>query len=180
MSHRREYEIAYVGLKPGIHEFSYGITDQFFEPFQQQDFTNCEANVKLTLNKKTGFLLLAFEIGGKLEVTCDRFNGKLPMDLWEEFNIIVKLVEYPELMNEQEYDPEVYYISRGESHFDIANWLYEFINLSIPMQKVCGFEKMDGPFCNAAAMEALKKLKADEVKKENPIWKGLEKFKDKE
>ena len=179
MSHRREYEIAFVGLKPGGHEFSYNITDQFFEPFQQQDFSNCHANIKLTLDKKTGFLLLKFEIGGKLEVICDRCNGKLPLNLWEEFNIIVKLVEDPELMNEQEEDPDVYYIARGEGHFDITNWLYEFINLSIPMQKVCEFEKMDGPLCNSAALEGLKKLKGDKENAENPIWKGLEKFKEK-
>jgi hypothetical protein len=52
MSHRREYEIAFVGLKPGIHEYSYEIIDKFFEPFQQQDFRNCKANVKLQLDKK--------------------------------------------------------------------------------------------------------------------------------
>jgi|ERR1043166_7512703 uncharacterized metal-binding protein YceD (DUF177 family) len=178
MGHRREYEIAFVGLKPGIHEFNYGITDEFFESFQQQDFSNCNANVKLTLDKKNGFMQLAFEIGGRLEVICDRCNGKLPLELWEEFNIVIKLVEDPELMNEQEDDPDVYYVSRNESHIDVANWIYEFINLSIPMQKVCEFEKMNGPFCNPAALDALKKMKKENGKKANSIWKGLEKFKD--
>jgi hypothetical protein len=39
---------------------------------------------------------------------------------------------------------------------------------------------MDGPNCNKAALELLNKLSApvEEEKKENPIWKGLEKFKD--
>jgi hypothetical protein len=38
---------------------------------------------------------------------------------------------------------------------------------------------MDGPNCNKSAMEMLKKLEPEENKtKENPIWKGLEKFKD--
>ena len=62
---------------------------------------------------------------------------------------------------------------------DVANWIYEFINLSIPMQKTCNYEKMDGPNCNPEARELLNKLAAEaEEKKENPIWKGLEKFKD--
>ena len=52
MSHRREFEIAFVGLKPGIHEFNYEISDKFFETFQQQDFRNCKAHVKLGLDKK--------------------------------------------------------------------------------------------------------------------------------
>ena len=179
MGHRREFEIAFVGLKPGIHNFDYEITDKFFEAFQQQDFFHCKANVKLTLDKKSSFMLLKFEMGGSLEVTCDRCNNNLPLELWDEFSITVKMVDEPELMNSQEEDPDVYYISSGESHIDVANWIYEFINLSIPMQKSCNFEKMDGPHCNPAAREMLNKLSMEEPeKKENPIWKGLERFKD--
>lgn len=179
MGHRREFEIAFVGLKPGIHTFDYEIDDKFFDVFQQQDFFNCKANVKLTIDKKTSFLLLKFEMGGNLEVTCDRCNNNLPLELWDEFRMTVKMVEEPELMNDQEEDPDVYYISSSESYIDVANWIYEFINLSIPMQRTCSFEKMDGPHCNRAAMEMLKKMSAKEKEnKENPIWKGLEKFKD--
>ena len=179
MSRRREFEIAFVGLKPGVHEFSYTINDKFFEPFDEQDFRNCKANVKLSLDRKSSFMLLKFEIGGAMEVTCDRCNNDLPFELWDEINITVKMVEEPELMNDQEEDPDVYYIGKTESHIDVAGWIYEFINLSIPMQRTCNFEKMDGPNCNKSAMEMLKKLEPEENKtKENPIWKGLEKFKD--
>ena len=124
-------------------------------------------------------MLLRFEIGGTLEVICDRCNSNLPLELWDEFNITVKMVEEPELMNEQEDDPDMYYIAQGDSHVDVANWIYEFINLTIPMQKTCDFEKMDGPHCNAAALDLLKKMEPEKTEiKENPIWKGLEKFKD--
>lgn len=180
MSRRREFEIAFVGLKPGVHEYNYNIDDRFFEAYQQQDFKNCKASIKLLLDKKSSFMMLKFEIGGQLEVICDRCNNRLPLELWDEFNITVKIAEEPELMNGQEDDPDVYYISRGESHIDVADWIYEFINLSIPMQKVCDFEEMNGPHCNPAAMDILKKMESEEKgkeKKENPIWKGLEKFK---
>jgi DUF177 domain-containing protein len=178
MSHSREFEIAFVGLKPGVHEFNYEITDKFFERFQEQDFKNCQAGVKLLLDKKNGFMLLKFELSGKLEVICDRCNNKLPIDLWDEFNLIVKVVDEPEKMNEQEEDPDIYYISRGESHIDLANWIYEFINLSIPMYKTCNYENMDGPYCNKEAKEMLKRMENDKQEEENPIWKELKKFKD--
>ncbi|HMR92651.1 MAG TPA: DUF177 domain-containing protein [Chitinophagaceae bacterium] len=178
MGHRREFEIAFVGLKPGIHEYNYRIADKFFDAYQQQDFSNCQADIRLLLDKKTAFMLLKFEIGGSLESSCDRCGNPLTVNLWDEFNIVVKMVEEPELMNDQEDDPDVYYIGRGESHIDVANWIYEFINLSIPVQKVCG-NKEDGSDCNPAALDVLKKLEApeEEQKQENPIWKGLEKFK---
>ncbi|KIC95074.1 YceD family protein [Flavihumibacter solisilvae] len=186
MNSRREFDIAFVGLKPGIHSFEYHIEDRFFEHYQQQDFKNMAAHVKLTLDKKTGFMLLKFEIGGKVEVTCDRCGSpSLPWTLWDEFNIAVKLVENPEEMNDQEEDPDVYYISRGESHLHVSDWIYEFILLSLPMQKMCAPEEIGQPFCNKEALEMLKKLGSGENREQekgenvrNPLWKGLEKFKD--
>ena len=178
MSNRREFEIAFVGLKPGVHEYIYEIDDRFFEEYQEQDFRHAEAVVKLYLEKSNSFMMLRFEVGGKAEVTCDRCNSELPIQLFDEFMVTVKMTDDPDLMNNQEEDPDVYYISRGESHLYVKDWIYEFVNLSIPMQKTCEYENMDGPYCNPAAREALNNMKSGEAPKENPLWKGLEKFKD--
>ena len=70
MSHRRAFDIAFVGLKPGEHQFDYQIDDKFFEEFQQQDFEHCNATVKLTFDKKIGFMLCKFDIDGKVDVTA--------------------------------------------------------------------------------------------------------------
>ena len=181
---RRDYDIAFVGLKQGIHEYEYQVDDKFFEAYQPQDFRNCRANIKLRLDKQNGFMLLKFEIGGAIEITCDRCGSTaLPMNLWDEFNVVVKLAENPESMNEQEEDPDVYYISRGESHLHIADWIYEFVNLSIPMQRRCSEEEIGSDFCDKDVLAMLKKADAetdiieDSAAGENPIWKGLDKLK---
>jgi len=177
MSHRREYEIAFVGLKPGPHIFEYGINNRFFENYGEQDFTNCTAKIKLQLEKNSGFMMLKFDIDGRVEVNCDRCGNTLPLQLWDEFKVVVKMVEEPEVMNEQEEDPDVYYISRTESHLFVADWIYEFINLSIPMQKMCGEDEMGGSKCNKEVLEKLKKMEQDAVKDNNSVWKALDKFK---
>ncbi|GAA4729652.1 YceD family protein [Flavisolibacter ginsenosidimutans] len=177
MNSRREFEIAFVGLKPGVHEFTYEITDRFFEEYGEQDFWDCQAAVKLLLEKTPNFMMLRFQVGGTVKVVCDRCSSNLPLNLFEDFTVTVKAVENPEEMNDTEEDPDVYYISRGESHLHVAPMIYEFVNLSIPMQKECEYEAMDGPYCNPAAREALEKMKKAEEEKENPLWKGLEKFK---
>ena len=69
MASRRDYDIAFVGLKPGVHQFHYEITDSFFEEFGPQDFSNCKATLTLHLEKGTGFMLLRFEVGGTLAVS---------------------------------------------------------------------------------------------------------------
>ena len=179
MAGKRAFEIAFVGLKQGVHEFNYVVDDKFFVEKGNPDFINCHANIKLALDKKSSFMLLKFEIGGKADVTCDRCgNPLLAMDIWDEFNMLVKLVENPDEMNQHEEDPDVYYISRTESHVDISGWIYEFVLLSFPLQKMCSEEEMGGPQCNK---EVLEKLKAMEVKEEQTnathLWKGLEQFK---
>ena len=176
MSGRREFEIAFVGLKPGVHEFEYEITDRFFEDYQEQDFSHCQAQVKLFLEKLQGFMILRFVVTGKLEVVCDRCGNPLPLDLWDEFRVLVKLVEDPELMNEEGDDPDVYYISRTESHLHVSDWIYEFINLSIPTQRMCGEDQVGGPNCNPVVLEMLKKMSDNAAQAGNPLWKDLEQF----
>ncbi len=177
MSQRREHEIAFVGLKPGDHVYEYRVDDKFFVPYGEQDFTNCDTNIKLTLEKNTGFMQLKFDIDGTVEAVCDRCGNSLPLQLWDEFNIIVKMVDDPEAANEQEEDPDVYYIARGESHLHLADWIYEFINLSIPLQKMCKENEKGESTCNKEVLEKLKKMEP-QVQKDTPlVWKGLDRFK---
>jgi uncharacterized metal-binding protein YceD (DUF177 family) len=177
MSQHREYEIAFVGLKPGMHVYEYRIEDKFFVTYGEQDFNNCFTNIKLSLEKNNGFMLLKFDVDGELNVACDRCGNTLPTQLWDEFSIIVKIVDDPETMNEQEEDPDVYYIARGESHLHLSDWIYEFINLSIPLQKMCKEEERGGPKCNKEVLEKLRKMEENVLKDTNAVWKGLDKFK---
>lgn len=178
MGNRREYDIAFVGLKPGVHVFDYRVDDKFFTEYGEQDFSNCVADVKLSLEKNSNFMQLKFDVGGSANVICDRCGNNLNKNLWEEFTIIVKMTDNPEEMNEQEEDPDIYYISRGESHLHVADWIYEFVCLSIPFQKMCSEEEMGGSQCNNEVLEKLKEMEENVRKDSNPLLKGLEKFKD--
>ncbi|MGO8056206.1 YceD family protein, partial [Rhizobium leguminosarum] len=76
-------------------------------------------------------------------------------------------------MNNQEEDPDVYYIARGESHINVSDWIYEFINLSIPMQRMCADEEIGGPYCNKEVLAMLKKMDVQNSQPTNPLSKGL-------
>ncbi len=177
MKHLREFDIAFVGLTPGVHTFQYQITDSFFENYGQQDFSNCNATVKLQFDKKNNFFLLKFEVGGTVTVICDRCGQPFEMQLWDDFNQVVKLVENPEELNTDE-DPDVTYISRTESHLNVADFIYEFINLSIPMQRIHPDDSNGKSGCDPKVLEMLEKMNKQADDKTNPIWKGLEKFRD--
>jgi uncharacterized metal-binding protein YceD (DUF177 family) len=178
MNFRREFEIAFVGLKPGLHHFEYHIDDKFFANYGKQDFSNCNANVKLELDKKSSFMLLKFDIDGIVDAHCDRCGNPLTLQLWDEFKVMVKLVDNPDEMNEQEEDPDVYYISRGESHLHLADWIYEFINLSVPLQKTCPPDEKGESQCNKEVLAKLSQTENTNNKESNPVWEALNKFKD--
>ena len=164
MGKRKPFEIAFVGLKPGIHDFIYEIEDSFFDENIPREFEHCIAKVKLQL--------------GKADVVCDRCSNVLTKDLWDEFNMVVKMVDSPDEMNEKEEDPDIHYISKTESHLYLNDWIYEFVSLSVPMQKMCSEQEFGGEKCNLAALEKLRTMEVkDNGQNANSIWKGLEQFK---
>ena len=124
------------------------------------------------------FFLLKFEIGGKADVVCDRCSNILTKDLWDEFNMVVKMVDNPDEMNEKEEDPDIHYISKTESHLYLNDWIYEFVSLSVPMQKMCSEQEFGGEKCNTAVLEKLRIMEVkDSGQNANTIWKGLDQFK---
>jgi uncharacterized metal-binding protein YceD (DUF177 family) len=79
-------------------------------------------------------------------------------------------------MNEEEESPDVFYISRTESHLNVKNWIYEFINLSIPLQKMCKEDEMGGSHCNKDVLARLAQLNPEKTDNKSTIWKDLDKF----
>jgi DUF177 domain-containing protein len=177
MKTNRQYDIAFVGLKQGIHEFSYQIEDKFFLAYSQPEFSETSINVKLTFDKNNSFFLLKFEITGAVKVNCDRCAEPFMLNIWDEFIQVVKLVDNPSEMTEDEA-PDVSYIAKTDSHLNIADWIYEFILLSIPMQKIHPNSADGISGCNPEALKMLGQMSGKDHDNEiNPIWKDLEKFK---
>ncbi len=88
------------------------------------------------------------------------------------------MVDDPEIMNEREEDPDIYYISKGESHLYVSDWIYEFINLAIPMQRMCNDDEIGGPKCNNEVLAKLKQVEEELKSNTTAFWKGLDQFKD--
>ena len=173
----KQYNIAFVGLALGSHSFEYTVTDKFFEAFQQQEYTNTEILVKLILEKNIGFMQLNFVVTGTVRTNCDRCGNEIDTNIWDEFKLIIKLVENPQQMNDTEEDPDIYYLLRTESLLNVKDWIYEFVNLSIPTQNVCVDNDKGESQCNPKVIAMLQQLNVTNNDNTPSIWKGLDKFK---
>ncbi|MFZ4753559.1 MAG: YceD family protein [Chitinophagaceae bacterium] len=155
MKHSREFEIAFVGLKPGIHVFEYNIDSQFFDRFGEVEFANPQLNIQLTLDKKSGIFLLHFNINGKVSLPCDRCGDDFELNIWDEFDLVVKQIDDELVAEKSEADAEVAYIGRSESILEVSTWIYEFVLLSIPMQHIHPDNESGESTCNPEALKYL-------------------------
>lgn len=169
MKHNREFEIAWLGLKPGEHVYEFNVGDEFMHEHGAPAETHeWNANVKLRLDRQQRFLRLHFDVSGTVVLPCDRCGDDFPLSLWDEFDLLVKLTGEEEDGEETDEEADVAFIPRHETVVDIGNWLYEFVMLSIPLQKV----HPDGA-CNPEAMKLLNQLGAATDAPQHDIWKGL-------
>ncbi len=177
MKHNREYEIAWQGLKPGVHTYQYDIEGRFMkEKDAPADHTNWDVCVTLDFDKKNSFFLLHFDVDGSVTVPCDRCGDDFRMQLWDEFDLVIKLTGDGEKEKDED---DVVFIPRSETVIDISRWIYEFIMLSVPLQRVHPNKPNGTPGCNAQALKLLNKLSEPPESSKKAIWKGLEALKDK-
>ncbi len=174
MKNRREFDIAFVGLTPGIHEYSYAVDDSFFDKFEKPEFTNSSINIHLSFDKKQSIFLLYFRIDGVVTIPCDRCGDDYAMTLWDEFDIVIKQIDDELVAQKTDDDAEVAYIGRSESILDVSPWIYEFIILSVPIQHIHPDDKDGISTCNPIAIQYLNNLTNSS---NPPIWDDLKKHK---
>lgn len=173
------YRIPYVGLKEGQHSFGFDITEKFFEAFDITDIEKAEILVDIDFNKKYSHFELSFDIQGYMFTTCDRCLAQYPQELLDEFKIFVKLTDE---IDQESDDPNVIFLNRQETHFDVKQLIYEFIQLSLPLQKVCGEKPGKTEYCNKDVLKHINKHEASSFKEEDnndidPRWAALKNIK---
>ncbi len=179
MKHNREFEIAWQGLKLGVHEFTFSIGSDFMkEHGAPEEFMDWHAEVKLKFDRQTSFFQLHFDIAGFVTAPCDRCGDDFKLEIWDEFDLLVKLTGDVDDEEESEEEADIAFIPRSETVLDISKWIYEFVLLSIPIQKLHRDHPDGSPGCNPEALKLLNRLSEhEEATTHNTIWKGLEAFK---
>ncbi|MCF1420821.1 YceD family protein [Mangrovimonas futianensis] len=176
MKSLKEFNIQFVGLKLGKHQFEYEITNKFFEHFEFQEYNSAEVKVQIELNKKTTLMELHFVIQGFVNVNCDLTNEPYDQPIANTFDLVVK---FGEEYNDEE--PDLLFIPHGEYQINVQQYIYELIILSVPAKRIHPGVK-DGTLDS----EILKKLeqlspKQDKEIKEDteetdPRWNTLKKL----
>jgi uncharacterized metal-binding protein YceD (DUF177 family) len=166
MKNHREFEIAHVGLKPGEHQYSYQLTESFFEEFGQTEFRNADFKLNLELDKKSNFFHLKFDVTGTCVAMCDRCGDDFTLQIWDDFDSIIKIVDAERVEQMNIDDCEVLHVAHSANHLDISSIIYENIVLCLPIQRVHPDNEHGQSTCNPKALELLgqHKVQVEEIK----------------
>jgi len=178
MKNSRVFEIAWQGLKLGEHELIFDLDDKFLMwKYPETEYKQLNVQIKVTFDKQVNFFMFHFNIDGSLIVPCDRCGEEFELSLWDEFDLLVKLNDVED-EDQIEEEADVVFISRSETVLDISDWLYEFLMLSIPLQKIHPQDAKGNDTCNPDVLAFLKQsAEALEQENKNTIWKGLDSIK---
>ncbi len=169
MSKRSSYAIRISGLGEGEHNFSFELDRAFFVLFEHPEIDNGKVHGEVVLEKKHGFFSLHFLLEGEVEVTCDRCLDKFMTPVLSKQKVFVKLGDEP-----GEIEDDVLVIGRDDHEIEVGQYMYEFLMLALPCQKMHPDDAEGRSTCNPEMLKKLDAHQAREVEKEtDPRWDAL-------
>jgi uncharacterized metal-binding protein YceD (DUF177 family) len=126
-----EYDINLVNLSEKKHEYDFVLDNDFFALFDQNLVNGGQLQAHVLLDKSSLLLNFTFNIKGHVNLTCDRSleTFDYPVELEE-----ILLVKFGD--QEVELDENVLQIPYDAQSINMAQHLFDYIGLAIPMKKL--------------------------------------------
>lgn len=126
-----DYIIEISSLKNQDYEYDFLVTDRFFQLFPGSLIEQGNVNIKVLLRKSETMLQLHFKLSGSIVLVCDRSLENFDFPIKSEAKLILKFGASNEVIND---DLEI--ISRDTIEINVAQYIYEYIVLEVPMKKL--------------------------------------------
>ena len=172
MKDLKDFDISFIGLKEGLHQFDYLIEKEFFDFFNYDELNNSNVIVQLSFLKKTTMFELNFSFSGWVEVACDITNELYHQPIKTESELIIKFGET--FNNENE---ELLIIPHNEFKVNVAQYIYETIVLALPLKRI--HPGVENGTLKSDILDKLKELEPKELKDKidkediDPRWNKL-------
>jgi uncharacterized metal-binding protein YceD (DUF177 family) len=162
----RDFIITFSSLSLGNHSFDLEFNDKFFGEFEYSEIKKGKGTIQIELEKKERMLVFDIMIDGWVEVTCDRCLEPFEYDIYTEERLFVKFGEAYEEQSE-----DVIIIPEGSFEYDLSQFIYELINLSLPIKIVHPDDEDGNSLCDPDIIERLESLKPKT--ETDPRWDSL-------
>lgn len=175
MSFPDEFSIKFSGLKTGMHQFSFEISDAFFEKFENSEIRSGKVNVELQLDKKEKMISLFFTLKGHVILECDRCLDEYSQPIFSSPHLVLKMGKF-----RREESDEIEVVPETAHEINVAQYIYEYIFLALPAKKIHPDNEKGEPQCNKNILKKLKEHDSEKKQKNNntdPRWDALKNLK---
>lgn len=121
------FSIPYQGLKNGMHTFWFEVDNDFFAAFEDSFIKQGGFKVRLELDKRPDMAIAIFDCEGHVVLPCDRCLLDFEMPLVLDFKLHIKYGD------PDPNEDEVMFIDAETSKINFAQYIYEWICISLPM-----------------------------------------------
>jgi len=166
-----ELIIPFKGLDIGKHHYDFVVEDSFLKSFEFLNVNSGKVDLSLELEKESTLMVFMFSFQGSVFLPCDRCLEEYEQPLQGDFRLIVKLGE-----TFQEVSDEMVEIPETEARFDLSQYIYEYIQLMLPLKKVHPDDADGNMTCK---QEMIEKLETHSKNETDPRWDALKKLKNK-
>ena len=158
MERLKDYSIEFKGLKEGRHIWDFNLSAAFFELLDNPIVQDGNFKCKVLLDLTETLLTFNFQIEGEMVHNCDDCLDELTVPISTSGRLFVKFGEEYE-----EQSDEIIVIDRNEHQINIAQYIYEFIVLSIPLRLVHPEDENGNSTCNPEMMSRLSSYLVSEI-----------------
>ena len=162
------FEIPFVGLKLGTHEFEFDVNDSFFASLPYSLIEKGSVKVWLDLEKKETMMIANFECFGHVEQICSRCNESALVEIDSDLDVIYKFGHEEEETN----DDNLLIVNYDAYELDVSQQVYEMISLALPIRPM----HEEGE-CDEEMVKLIEKYQIKEEKKDeddiDPRWSVL-------
>ncbi len=123
--------VQFSGLKPGRYVYDYALDNSFFKTFENEELKDGNVDFEVHLERKERMLLFTFSFHGTVKTTCDRCLGEMEIPVEGEDTLCVKFSD-----TETSDDENVAILPESAFQIDLAQWMYEYVAVRLPMQHV--------------------------------------------
>ena len=171
-----QYSVPVKGYKTeNYREFNFYIEDEFLSYFPNSQYKKASLNLSVLATKTQDFIIFELKLTGTINTQCDRCLDNFDQNIENTMHIHVTTREAV-----QEDGRDIIYISEEDTTLNIAQIIYEFIHLSVPLKTIHPNDANGNSTCNA---DMLQFLEGHKQKRSNdtidPRWEKLRKFRDK-
>lgn len=128
---KKDFVIAFAGLKVGKHRFKYQVDKTFFEAFKYEDFLNADVQVVLDFAKTERLFELSFKANGTISVACDLTNEVYDESIDSELDLVVN---FGDTFNDE--NEAILIIPHNSYELDISQYIYEMLVLAVPVKRI--------------------------------------------